>query len=168
MSGFHISLDRNAEIKIEARIKITTDPTAAAGPAVKVSASCGGITSTHTGATAMSYTLPADKQVRLQIEYVDKNGNPAEVDDEVQWSSSDDVIAKVEPLTVQPSGNVPEGGVVMLIPGTAVGNCQITAKADADLGDGVRELISLFDVTVVAGEAVAGVITPVGEQTPVP
>ena len=54
-------------------------------------------------------------------------------------------------------------GAVMLKPGDQIGDCQISCKADADMGEGVRELVTLLDVTVVGGEAVAGTITPVGE-----
>ena len=46
------------------------------------------------------------------------------------------------------------------------GTAQITATADADLGEGVRELITLLDVNVVAGEAVAGTISVVGSAQP--
>ena len=117
----------------------------------------------------MAYTLPADKQVRLQIAYVDSNGNPAKVDGAVTWESSDDGIARLEPLVpTQVDPNTPEGGVVMLVPGDQVGNCQISAHADADMGDGARPLVTLLDVTVVGGEAVAGTITPQGEPQPIP
>ena len=116
----------------------------------------------------MSYTLPADKMVELQIAYTDANGNPATVDGAVAWESSDPNIATVEALTAQPKEGLPEGGVARLVPGAQVGNCQITAKADADLGEGARELVTLLDVTVVGGEAVAGVITPTGEAWPKP
>jgi hypothetical protein len=44
----------------------------------------------------------------------------------------------------------------------------MTAYADADLGERVRELATTMDVTVMAGEAVAGTITPVGEPEPIP
>lgn len=160
-----LTIDKAAEFKIDALVRVNVAPS---GPLVKLSATCERFTATHTGAAAMSYTLPADKQVRLQIEYQDKNGNPAAVDGAVDWESSDESIASVDPLTVTHHGNVPEGGVVMLVPGTKLGNCQITARADADLGEGTRELVTLMDVTVVGGEAVAGTITPVGEATPIP
>ena len=165
MSGLAITIDRSAEIHVDARIKITVEPPAAAAPTVKLSATFGGVTSTHTGASAIMYTLPADKQVRLQIQYVDANGNPAKVDGAVTWSSSDEDIARCEPRAPLHE-DVPEGGAVMLIPGTKVGECQVSARADADLGEGMRELVSLLDVTVVGGEAVAGNITPVGEAVP--
>lgn len=107
----------------------------------------------------MAYTLPSDKQVDLQVAYVDANNNPAQVDGEPTWESSDEEIARVEPSS---------GKQVTLIPGTKVGNCQISAKADADVGQGVEELVTLLDVTTVAGKAVAGTITPTGEPVPKP
>lgn len=115
----------------------------------------------------MSFTLPADKQARLQIQYVDANNNPARVDGTVSWDSSDEDVARVEPLAATPQ-DVPEGGAVMLIPGSKVGACQVSARADADLGSGVRDIVTLFDVEVVGGEAVAGTISPVGELIPKP
>ena len=108
----------------------------------------------------MAYTLPADKQVEVQVAYVDANGNPAVVDGDVSWASSDPNIAAVtaEADTTK----------AFIVPGAGVGNVQITATADADLGTGVRELVTFMDVTVIGGEAVAGTITPVGEPTPKP
>jgi hypothetical protein len=167
MTPLVLSVDRASEWNIEARIKITAEPKPAAGLAVKLTTTYGGITTTHTGATHMAYTLPADKVVQLQIAYVDANGNPASVDGAVTWDSSDDEIATWEPISPLPPGT-PEGGAIMLVPGTKIGNCQISAHADADLGGGVRELVTLLDVTVVGGEAVAGTITPVGEPMPKP
>ena len=112
----------------------------------------------------MAYTLPADKQVQLKISYKDKNGNPASIDGAVTWESSDTGIARLEPV----ASPQPDNATVMLVPGTQIGNCQVSAKADADLGSGVRELVTLLDVTVVGGEAVTGTIEPVGEAVPVP
>jgi hypothetical protein len=165
MRSLTLSLDRSAEIHVDARIKIIATGPPAAGPQVTLSATFGGITSTHTGATHMTYTLPADKTVKLQIAYVDANGHPAAVDGIIAWESSDPSIAYVESLPVKVGA---AGSVVQLLPGNTIGNCQISAKADADMGEGVRELITLMDVTVVGGEAVAGTITPVGELTPKP
>jgi hypothetical protein len=41
-----------------------------------------------------------------------------------------------------------------------------TATADADLGEGVSEIVCTMDVEVVAGTAVVGTITPTGEPQP--
>jgi hypothetical protein len=105
----------------------------------------------------MVYQLPVDKQIKVQVSYVDAEGNPAAVDD-VIWSSSNDAIATVvaddvdhTQATISPTGGGPLGQV------------QIVATADVDLGAGVKELLTHCDVEIVAGEAVAGTITPVGE-----
>jgi hypothetical protein len=164
MSGFSFTVDRSAEILVDARIRINVAEPVAAGLVVTLTATAGGITSTHTGATAMSYTLPADKMVKLGIAYTDAKGNPAQVDGAIRWESSNPEIATCEPT---PPIHGPEGSLVMIVPGEEIGNCQITAKADADLGDGTRELVTMVDITVVGGEAVAGVITPAGEPVPI-
>lgn len=161
MSGISFSVDKSVEIQVDARIKIIVPP--AAGQVV-ISANCGGVISTHSGATKIMYTLPADKMVKLQIAYVDANNNPAQVDGAIVWSSSDPNVCAVE--STPPEGHGAEGSQAMLVPGAAVGNVQITAQADADLGDGTRHINTLLDVTVVGGEAVAGVISPMGEPVP--
>jgi hypothetical protein len=109
----------------------------------------------------MAFTLPVDMQVKVAVSYVDSEGNPATVDGDVEWASSDAAIAAV---VADPDNSFE----AVVRPTTTLGQVQITATADADLGDGVRELITLMDVTVVAGEAVAGTIAPVGAPTPIP
>jgi hypothetical protein len=109
----------------------------------------------------MAYTLPVGKQVEVQVAYMDANGNPATVDGIVAWDSSDPSIVDVlvddndtTLATVRAQG--------------ALGLAQVSATADADLGQGVRTLVTTMDVTCVAGEAVAGTITPVGEPVDIP
>jgi hypothetical protein len=109
----------------------------------------------------MAYTLPADQQVKVQVSYVDANGNPATVDGEVQWESSDDAMATV---TANPTNSFE----ALVRGATEIGQVQISATADADLGDGVRALVTLMDVSIVGGEAVAGVIEPLGPSEPIP
>jgi hypothetical protein len=114
------------------------------------------------------YTLPVEFSVRMQVGYVDANGNKAKVDGEVSWETSDDTMLTVE---VDPVDST----VCRVRAVGAAGQAQVQATADADLGDGVRELITLCDIEVVAGEAVAGMIQPLGapegphpDQQPVP
>jgi hypothetical protein len=109
----------------------------------------------------MAYTLASDTQILVRVSYVDGSGNPATVDGDVVWESSDDTIAMVIP-------NTEDSFETTVRPGTKLGQVQISATADADLGEGVRELVTLMDVTIVAGEAVAGTIAPVGDATPIP
>src|SRR5262245_53378573 len=118
---------------------------------------------TLTARGSVMFTLPDGQQVQVKISYVDAQGNPAEVDGDVAWSSSDENIATV---TVDPSDSTL--AVVAATVGGAIGQVQIIATADADLGAGTRELVTLMDVDVVAGEAVAGTISPVGGASPIP
>jgi hypothetical protein len=104
------------------------------------------------------YTLPVDHTVQMKVTYVDAANNPAAVDGPVVWSSSDDALATVLADSVDSS-------LVTVTPVGPIGQVQITATADADLGTGVRSLVTISDITLVAGEAVAGTITPVGVPT---
>lgn len=103
----------------------------------------------------MAYTLPTDKKVDVKVEYQDAKGNPAAVDGAVTWDTSDANICGIAAR-----GNSTEA---TLTPGM-VGNAQISATADADLGEGVTELVCTLDVMVVAGQAVVGTIQPVQSQ----
>jgi hypothetical protein len=125
-----------------------------------ISARFEGFTATAKG-KQMAYTLPSGNQVQVRVEYVDANGHPATVDGDVRWDTS---AANVAAVTVD-SG---DSNVATIASATDLGTAQISATADADLGSGVRELVCTLDVTVVAGEAVAGTISPTGESTPIP
>jgi hypothetical protein len=114
-----------------------------------------------TGEKLMSYTLPADHFVVMEVSYVDRAGNPAAIDDEVAWKSSDDTIVALKVDSV-------DSKTVTVTPLGKLGQVQITATADADLGAGVTTLITPCDIEVVAGEAVAGTIQPVGTPEPIP
>lgn len=109
----------------------------------------------------MAYTLASKMQVHVQVAYVDAAGNPAVVDGPVQWTSSDTTIA-----TVTVDGADSSKALVAAV--GPIGQAQVKAVADADLGAGVRNLTTPMDVTVAAGEAVAGTISPVGPAEPIP
>lgn len=105
------------------------------------------------------YTLPLDHLVKMQVAYVDAGGNPAKVDGAVVWASSDAAIAAAQAD--------PADSTICTVTPSKLGQVQITATADADLGDGVRQIITPCEVTVVAGEAVSGTIAPIGEAEPI-
>jgi hypothetical protein len=109
----------------------------------------------------VAYTLPSGMQVQVQVTYVDANGNPATVDGLVAWNSSE---AGIVDVIVDPTDST----LATVQAAAGLGAAQVTATADADLGAGTRPLVTLMDVTVVAGEAVAGTITPVGPPTDIP
>ena len=109
----------------------------------------------------MAYNLPSRMQAHVKVSYVDASGNPAVVDGAVTWGSSDSTVVSVT-VDSTDSTKATVGAV------GPVGQVQVTASADADLGQGVRTLVTPMDVTVVAGEAVSGTIAPVGPYEPIP
>jgi hypothetical protein len=131
----------------------------ASRPGARITIRYDGLTLTAWG-DGMAYTLPNDKMIAVQVAYVDGNGNPAVVDGEVAWGTSDPNLATV-------AANAADSTQATVTPAGAIGQVQVTCTADADLGSGVREIITTMDVDIVAGEAVAGTITPVGEPQPI-
>lgn len=109
----------------------------------------------------MAYTLPVGKQVEVQVSYVDAAGNPATVDGLVAWDSSDTSIVDV-------LADDADSTLAVVRAEGKTGQCQVTATADADLGAGTKSLVTTMDVSCVAGEAVAGTISPVGEPVDIP
>jgi hypothetical protein len=106
------------------------------------------------------YTLGADHLVKMQVGYVDAGGNPAKVDGAVVWASSDAAL-----ITVSVDAN--DSTICTATPVGPLGQAQITATADADLGAGVTSLITNCDIQIVSGMAVAGTIQPLGDPEPV-
>lgn len=105
------------------------------------------------------YTLPVDHVVKMRVEYFDAAGNPAKVDGAVSWESSNPDVAQVQV-------DAQDSQVCTVTPVAQLGQVQVTASADADIGAGMREVITTADIEVVAGEAVIGTISPVGEPEP--
>ena len=120
----------------------------------------------------VAYQLPDDQMIHVAVTYVDMQGNPAVVDGPVTWTSSDTTILIVDPWT--PSGSdtvpvgVPENGLATVSPVGPLGQAQVSVTADVDMGSGVTPLVTLMDIAVIAGTAVAGTIAPVGDPIPLP
>ncbi len=96
-------------------------------------------------------TLPDDKLATATIAYVDSHGHPAKVEGAPVWTSSDDTIFKVDAVA--------DGMTATITPTGALGTAQVRITADADLGAGTTEIITLGDVEVVGGAAVSGNLT---------
>ena len=108
----------------------------------------------------MAYKLPSGSLIKVKVGYVDEGGNVATVDGDVAWDTSALSVATVE--------RDPEDSMLAQVSSVGpIGTCQISATADANLGQGTRNLVTLLDLEIVAGEAVAGVITPQGEPQPI-
>jgi hypothetical protein len=107
----------------------------------------------------MAYTLPVDHKVTVKVSYVDAADNPAEVQS-IRWDTSDKAIIDVNVSTS-------DDNQATVFPQGKLGQVQVRATADVDLGEGIKPLITTMDVEVVGGEAVAGTIEPVGPAEPV-
>jgi len=116
---------------------------------------------------AVSQRSTADMQVGsmavVSVEWKDASGGTVKVDGPTTWTSTDESVVQV---TVS-SGNPQIANAYA--PGP-IGSASIHATADADLGEGVRKVTAIIDITTISGEAVAGDITftPTGTHPPSP
>ena len=91
--------------------------------------------------------LKDSEKVLLSATPVSSAGNPAALDGVLSWESSDPGIIVLE---------VGKDGLVCTATTVGpLGVAQVTARGDADLGDGVREVIGVLDIEVLPGEAVS-------------
>lgn len=100
------------------------------------------------------------QQVPLAVAFKDAAGNPAAVDGAPVWTSSDPTI-----VTVTASADGLSATAVAVGP---LGQAQVSAAADADLGSGVTTITGVLDITVQASEAVNALVTagtPVAKTT---
>ena len=90
--------------------------------------------------------LTDSQKVTLSIKPVTKAGNPAPIDGLPVWSLGCEDHLKLE---------VSEDGLSAVVSAVGkLGVCQVNVKADADLGEGVEEIVGAVDVEVKAGKAV--------------
>lgn len=87
------------------------------------------------------------QKVALAIRPVSAAGNDAPVDGVPSWVVSDPTIGE---LVVGDSGLD-----AMFFTTGKVGTCQVSVTADADLGEGMREIAGVLDIEVRASEAVS-------------
>lgn len=92
------------------------------------------------------------------VQWQTAQGRPTPVDGATAWA-----VEPADMATVTPNG---DGRTAAILVGNTVGQFTVTATADADRGDGVRQISASAVVDVIEGEAVAGVLF-VGEA-PVP
>lgn len=115
------------------------------------------------GEVLMSLQLTDSQQCELSIKPVDKKGNPAKLDGKPVWS-----VDNTELLAAVPSD---DGMSCTLKAVGPLGSGTVSVKADADLGEGVTEVVGVANVEIVAGQAVsvnieAGAVTEQPEVTP--
>lgn len=102
---------------------------------------------TITGGSKMAVVLTVSQKVSASITPVDAKGNPAPIDGVPAWSSSNPDIASVVPA---------EDGLSAVIVATGVvGDTQVSVSADADLGEGVTQIVAIGDLSIRPDQAVA-------------
>jgi hypothetical protein len=89
--------------------------------------------------------LPVDKKLKVSIAIKDKFNNLAKVDGMPQWALSS---ADLGALAVSEDGMSAE-----FQPVGAIGALKVQVKADADLGEGVKEILGELEIELLAGEA---------------
>lgn len=99
----------------------------------------------------MAATISSGSLGTVSVSWVDAGGNPAKVDGPTVWQSSDESL-----LTVTVAAGNPL--IANLYAPGPIGNAQVQATADADLGEGVKSITAVLDMTVIAGQASAGTI----------
>lgn len=96
-------------------------------------------------------TVPNNQKTTLSIAPQDAYAQAAIVDGSPTWMVSEPTLATLTPAA--------DGLSAVLEPVGPVGAFQVTATADADLGEGVRQISGLLEVQVIASEAVSLGIT---------
>lgn len=89
--------------------------------------------------------ISADQELDLELAISDSFGNQATVDGTPTWTSGDDAIVA---LTVAEDGFSAVASAV-----GPVGTAQVSVRADADVGEGLREIVAVLDIEVIGGEA---------------
>ena len=89
--------------------------------------------------------LKVTQAVPVALSITDKKGNPAKVDGAPQWAVTAPELATLA---------VAEDGLSAVVtPVGPIGTFKVQVKADADLGEGVKEIVGELDVELTAGDA---------------
>jgi hypothetical protein len=107
-----------------------------------------------------NHILRAGKRVPVSFVIRDKFGNDAAIDGVPAWASSNPTALVVEPAADGRSAVVRALG--------PIGTAQITVTVDADLGDGIRELVGVALIDSISGEANVMALTIGPEEDDVP
>jgi hypothetical protein len=108
----------------------------------------------------MALVMTVVQQVKLTMQPLDAKGNPAAIDGVAEWTVANPGVCSINPA--------PDGITAMCV-ALAVGDTQVSATGDADLGEGKREITGVIDISIKASEAVSiGIVagTPEDQATP--
>ncbi len=89
--------------------------------------------------------LTTTQKCTVSIQPIDSKGHPAPLDGKPAWTTSVNGIVSLFPS---------DDGLKCDIVTLAVGSCQISVAADADLSSGVKQITGVLDITVAPAQAV--------------
>jgi len=107
----------------------------------------------------MSTPIPVGYRVPYSLAFLDKDGDPAQVDGVPAAGTSDPAIATVEPA---------EGGMSGYVNVIGEGSATVTFAADADLGAGVTQIQVAADILGYDPAVSVGVTLGAAEPIPAP
>jgi hypothetical protein len=94
----------------------------------------------------MALQLTIDQKALVSLAITDRAGNAAVIDGTPTWETSNSDFADVEPAE--------DGMSAFIVAGEDADEVAVvTVRADADMGEGVREIIGTLEVQVVSGSA---------------
>lgn len=97
---------------------------------------------------------------KFAIKVTDRFGNDAKVDGAPAWAATDESLADIA---------VSEDGLSAVVtPKGPLGAFKLQVKADADLGEGVKELLGEVEIELAAGDAEVLTIAEVPVEEPAP
>lgn len=108
------------------------------------------------GRLIMATDLRDDQRFTAEVEFRDRRGNPAPVD-APDWTTDNSELLILEPLP--PDADRPNVAACRITPVGPLGTATVTLRADADPGDGVREIVASGELRVVAGSAIQAKMT---------
>ena len=103
-------------------------------------------------------TILVNTQRTVNAHFLTEDGKPALVDGVPAWTVSNPEVLELIPTST---------GFSVKLRGLAEGTCEVRAVADADRGEGIREVALTAIVRVMAPEATGGEFS-FGESEPVP
>lgn len=100
----------------------------------------------------MAFKMTDTQQVSVSPKFLDKKGNPAQVDGPPEWLTDNSDVLALEPAT---------DGLSCLVKAVgALGTGTVTVRADADLGTGVVPLIGTLEIEITGSMAMQVALTP--------
>ncbi len=90
--------------------------------------------------------LKVTQKLPITVGFKDAQGNPAKVDGIPQWAIDTDGLGALAVAD--------DGMSAVFTPTGVIGACKVQVSADADLGEGVKQILGFLDVEMLSGEAV--------------